>query len=121
MEYLVINSSIKNTNFHFLSLACHTLEVTYHQPYSVVLWFHIFKISFYSLKLEHFLPRASGLYSWMLSQGENQSCINKPVLKRFSKIPRRTKNMAKIITNSCKNLKIIYLKNNHGQISTSCS
>ena len=45
-----------------------------------------------TLKLEHFLPRASELYLRMLSQGENQSCINKQILK-FSQTPSRTKNI----------------------------
>ena len=40
-----------------------------------------------TLKLEHFLPRASELYLRMLSQGENQSCINKQILKDFQRYP----------------------------------
>ena len=39
------------------------------------------------LKLEHFLPRSSELYSRMLSQGANQHCINKQILKSFQRYP----------------------------------
>ena len=68
-------------------------------------------------KLDYFLPRASELYWRMLSQGANQSYINKQILKGFSKISQPPKkNMAKIIMNSFKNSTIIYLQNNHGQI-----
>ena len=38
-----------------------------------------------TLKLEHFLARASELYSGMLSQGANQSCINEEILKSFQR------------------------------------
>ena len=37
------------------------------------------------MKLENFLPRASELYSRMLFQGSNQSCINKKILKSFQR------------------------------------
>ena len=37
------------------------------------------------MKLENFLPRASELYSRMLLQGSNQSCINKKILKSFQR------------------------------------
>ena len=40
-----------------------------------------------TLKLEHFLPRASELYSRMTSQGANQTCINKQILKSFQRCP----------------------------------
>ena len=66
MGYLLINYLIKETNFH--------------QPYSVVLC-----ISRSTLKLEHFLPSASELFSRMLSQQANRSCFNKHS-KSFSKI-----------------------------------
>ena len=40
-----------------------------------------------TLKLEHFLPRDSELYSRMLSQGANQNCINKQIQKSFQISP----------------------------------
>ena len=40
-----------------------------------------------TVKLEHFLSRASELYSRMLSQSTNQSCINKLILKSFQIYP----------------------------------
>ena len=40
-----------------------------------------------TLKLKHFLPRASELYLRMLSQGANQSCINKQILKGSQRYP----------------------------------
>ena len=40
-----------------------------------------------TLKPEQFLPRASELYSSMLSQGANQNCINKQILKGFQRYP----------------------------------
>ena len=40
-----------------------------------------------TLKLEHFLPRASELGSRMLSQGSNQSYMNKQILKGFQRYP----------------------------------
>ena len=55
-------------------------ETNFHQPYSVVLC-----ISRSTLKLEHFLPRASELFSRMLSQQANRSSFNKHS-KSFSKI-----------------------------------
>ena len=45
-----------------------------------------------TLKLEHFLPRASELYLRTLSQGANQSCINKQILKgsqRYPDVPKK--------------------------------
>ena len=40
-----------------------------------------------TLKQEHFLSRPSELYSRMLSQGVNQSCINKQILENFQRYP----------------------------------
>ena len=40
-----------------------------------------------TLKLEHFLPRALELCSRMLSQGSNQSYMNKQILKGFQRYP----------------------------------
>ena len=39
------------------------------------------------LKLEHFLLRTSELYSRILSQGANQTCINKQIFKSFQRYP----------------------------------
>ena len=47
------------------------------------------------MKLEHFLLRASELYSRMLSQGANQRCINKQVLKGFQRYPDVVKKYGK--------------------------
>ena len=110
MGYLFINYLIKETNFHFQSSACHTLKAILHQPYSMVLFSEFLRIDRCALKLEHFLPRASELYSRMLSQGANQSCINKQILKDFQRYLEVLKNMPRTITNSFKNLKIIYLQ-----------
>ena len=52
-------------------------------------------IARFPLKLKHFLLRASELYSKMLSQGVNQSYINKKILKQISKIPGRAKKYGK--------------------------
>ena len=40
-----------------------------------------------TLKLEQFLLRVSELYSKMLQQGANQSCINKQIPKNFRRYP----------------------------------
>ena len=71
-----------------------------------------------TLKLEHFLPKVSELCSRMLSQ--YQSSINKPVLKGFQRYLDVLKNMAKILTISFKNLRIICIQINHDQTNTSC-
>ena len=72
-----------------------------------------------TLKLEHFLPRASELYSRMLSQRANQSCINKQILKSFERYPDVLKKYGKNNNELLQELKI-YLQSNHNQISTSC-
>ena len=66
-----------------------------------------------TLKLEHFLPRASELYSRMLSQGTNQSCINKQILKSFQRYPDLLKKYGKNYNELLQELKIIYFQNNH--------
>ena len=45
-----------------------------------------------------FLPRISELYLKLLSQGANQSCINKEILKGFQRYTDVLKNMKKVIT-----------------------
>ena len=89
---------------------------------STILYDSIFlkflRIARFTLKLEYFLPRASKLCSPML--WANQSCVNKQILKGFQRYPDVLKNMAKIITNFFKNLKIITLQNNYGQIIIFC-
>ena len=40
-----------------------------------------------TLKQKHFLPRAPKLLSRVLSQGTNQSCISKQILKSFPRYP----------------------------------
>ena len=81
---------------------------------STVLYDSIFlkflRIARFTLKLEHFLPML-----WA-----NQSFVSKQILKGFQRYPDVLKNMAKIITNFFKNLKIITLQNNYGQIIISC-
>ena len=80
---MFIKSLIKETNFIF------------HCPHTTF-WKNILSTIFYgfifskflpiakcTLKLEHFLPRVSELYSRMLSQ--YQSSINKPILKGFQR------------------------------------
>ena len=52
-------------------------------------------IAICSLKLEHFLPGASEFYSRMLSQGANQSCINKQIQKSLQRYPGILKKYAK--------------------------
>ena len=74
----------------------------------VSIFLEFMRIGRCTLKLEHFLARASELYSRMLSQGVNQSYINKQITKTFQRFPdvlkKYNKNyMAKIITNSFKN------------------
>ena len=43
------------------------------------------RIAICTLKLDHFLPRASDLYSRMLSQWANQSYINKQIQKSLQR------------------------------------
>ena len=45
----------------------------------------LFRIARCTLKLEHFLLRASELSSMMSSQAVNQSCINKQIPKHFQR------------------------------------
>ena len=73
-----------------------------------------------TLKLEHFLPRASELYPRMLSQGVNQSCIKKQILKGFQRYPDVLKKYGKNYNEILQKRKDISLQNNHGRISTSC-
>ena len=57
-----------------------------------------------TLKLEHFLPRASELYSRMLLQQANQSFNNKQILKGFQRYhPNVLKIWQKFVTDSFKN------------------
>ena len=62
-------------------------------------------IARYTLKLDHFLPRGSELYSRMLLQGANQSCINKQGSIRSSKISGHTKKCGKNYNELLKELK----------------
>ena len=58
---------------------------------STILYDSIFseflRIARFTLKLEHFLPTSLELYSMMLSQGTNQKCINKEIVKGFPRYP----------------------------------
>ena len=88
MGYLLMNSVIKKTNFHFSSSACNISQFFQSNIHGSI-FSESLCIARCTLKLEHFLPRASKLYLRMLSQGDNQSCINKQILY-FSKIAGRT-------------------------------
>ena len=57
-------------------------------------------------------PGVFELFSRMLSQGANQSCTNKKILKGFRRYPDV------LIWQELK--EIIYVKKNDGQIRTSC-
>ena len=71
---------IKETNVHFSLSAWHTLKANIPSTKFCGSTFSEFlRITRCTLKLEHFLPRASELYSRMLSQGANQRCINKQI------------------------------------------
>ena len=54
------------------------------------------RIARFTLKLEHFLPTSLELYSRMLSQGANQKCINKEIVKGFPRYPN-------VLRKYCKN------------------
>ena len=95
MGYLFINSLIKASylldkrdKFSFFIVRMQHFESNI--P-SAIFYGSIFsefvRIARCTLKLEPFLPRASELYSRMLSQGANQSCINKQILKDFQRYP----------------------------------
>ena len=95
MGYLFINSLIKASylldkrdKFSFFIVRMQHFESNI--P-STIFYGSIFsefvRIARCTLKLEHFLLRASELYSRMLSQGANQSCINKQILKDFQRYP----------------------------------
>ena len=85
MGYFFINSLIKETNFNFYSSTCQTSKAIFNQTYSTASNF--FVSARCTLKPEHFLSRTSELHSRMLSQGPNQSCINKNIIKGFQKYP----------------------------------
>ena len=107
MRYLVINSLIKETISIF-----HCLHATLWKQYSLnhILWFYFSEFLYIArCSLKHFLPRASGLYLRMLLQGASQSCIKKQILKSFQRYPDVLKNIARIITNSFKQWKILYI------------
>ena len=78
---------IKETNFHFLLSACHSLKVIFHQPYCIVLYF---QNSFL------WLDETDILWSWSIffrtlfkdatARGKS-NCINKQILKSFQRYP----------------------------------
>ena len=63
--------------------------------------------------LEHFLPKASELYSRMLSQGANQSCINKQILKGFKKHLDLLKNYGENYSKLLQKLKLSLSRSNY--------
>ena len=81
MEYLFVNS-LRNGNIPSTIFDGSILS-------------EFFRIGRCTLKLGHFLPRASELYSRMLSQDVDQSCINKQILKGFQRHPDKLKRYGK--------------------------